>query len=42
MKRSCVDGPVFNGARIAWDESRFDSGPAVLDEEPEADEPADG
>jgi dihydroorotate dehydrogenase electron transfer subunit len=27
MKRSCIDGPVFNGARIAWDESRYDAGP---------------
>jgi dihydroorotate dehydrogenase electron transfer subunit len=39
MKRSCIDGPVFNGARVAWDESRYASGPAVLDEEPEEDEP---
>jgi dihydroorotate dehydrogenase electron transfer subunit len=23
MKRSCLDGPVFNGARIAWDASRW-------------------
>ncbi len=23
MKRSCVDGPVFNGARIAWDQTRY-------------------
>ncbi len=37
MKRSCTDGPVFNGARIAWDESRYSAGPAVVDEEPEAD-----
>jgi dihydroorotate dehydrogenase electron transfer subunit len=41
MKRSCIDGPVFNGARVAWDESRFVSGPAVLDEEPDEDEPAE-
>jgi dihydroorotate dehydrogenase electron transfer subunit len=39
MKRSCIDGPVFNGARVAWDESRFASGPHVLDEEPDEDEP---
>ncbi len=23
MRRSCLDGPVFNGARIAWDRSRW-------------------
>ncbi|HEX2027629.1 MAG TPA: dihydroorotate dehydrogenase electron transfer subunit [Nitriliruptorales bacterium] len=28
MKRSCLDGPVFNGARIAWEESRFAPAPA--------------
>jgi dihydroorotate dehydrogenase electron transfer subunit len=39
MKRSCLDGPVFNGARVAWDVSRFSSGPVVLDEEPEEPEP---
>lgn len=39
MKRSCIDGPVFNGAKVAWDESRYASGPAVLDDEPEEDEP---
>ncbi len=38
MKRSCIDGPVFNGSKVAWDESRFRAGPDVLDEEPE-DEP---
>lgn len=36
MKRSCLDGPVFNGARIAWDHSRYDLGPA-----PEPDEDGD-
>jgi dihydroorotate dehydrogenase electron transfer subunit len=35
MKRSCIDGPVFNGARVAWDESRFEAGPAVLDDDPD-------
>ncbi|MFP4636707.1 MAG: dihydroorotate dehydrogenase electron transfer subunit [Nitriliruptoraceae bacterium] len=25
MKRACVDGPAFNGARIAWDVSRYAS-----------------
>ena len=28
MKRSCYDGPVFNGARIAWDQSRYEVGAA--------------
>jgi dihydroorotate dehydrogenase electron transfer subunit len=27
MKRSCIDGPVFNGAKVAWEESRWDVGP---------------
>lgn len=27
-KRICIDGPVFNGARVAWDDSRWDSGSA--------------
>jgi dihydroorotate dehydrogenase electron transfer subunit len=35
MKRSCVDGPVFNGARIAWDASRFTLGPDLAPEEDE-------
>jgi dihydroorotate dehydrogenase electron transfer subunit len=41
MKRSCVDGPVFNGARIAWEESRYATGPDVLDDEPEDDAPGE-
>lgn len=46
MKRSCLDGPVFNGARIAWDRSRYDLGldPPVDDpppDDPSPDEPAD-
>jgi dihydroorotate dehydrogenase electron transfer subunit len=41
MKRSCLDGPVFNGAKVAWDESRYRSGPVVLDEEPEEPEPVE-
>ncbi|MFA9445634.1 dihydroorotate dehydrogenase electron transfer subunit [Egicoccus sp. AB-alg6-2] len=41
MKRSCIDGPVFNGARIAWDQTRYASQPLVLDEEPEPDEPVE-
>jgi dihydroorotate dehydrogenase electron transfer subunit len=39
MKRACVDGPVFNGARIAWDETRFEVGPPLVIEE-EAAQPA--
>jgi len=39
MKRSCIDGPVFNGAKIAWDQTRFASKPLDLDEEPEPDAP---
>ncbi len=38
MKRSCIDGPVFNGARIAWDESRYEVGPPHT--APEEDEPS--
>jgi dihydroorotate dehydrogenase electron transfer subunit len=41
MKRSCLDGPVFNGAKVAWDQSRYRSGPVVLDEEPEEPEPVE-
>jgi dihydroorotate dehydrogenase electron transfer subunit len=41
MKRSCLEGPVFNGAKVAWDESRYRSGPVVLDEEPDEPEPAE-
>ena len=39
MRRSCIDGPVFNGAKIAWEDSRWEVGPAVLDDEEPADEP---
>ncbi len=39
MRRSCLDGPVFNGARIAWEASRWEVGPAVLDEEEPEEEP---
>lgn len=36
MRRSCLDGPVFNGARVAWDLSRYAVGPAPVGrEEPE-------
>ena len=36
MKRACIDGPVFNGARVAWDISRWDTGPDPVDEHEEA------
>ncbi len=39
MRRSCLEGPVFNGARVAWDESRFELSPEVLDDEDEVPEP---
>ncbi len=38
MKRACIDGPVFNGTRIAWDQTRYDVGPPLI--EPEQPEPA--
>jgi dihydroorotate dehydrogenase electron transfer subunit len=27
MRRACVEGPVFNGVRVAWDLTRFGGGP---------------
>jgi dihydroorotate dehydrogenase electron transfer subunit len=40
MRRACIDGPVFNGSRVAWDETRFDLGePAVEEVEAEDEEP---
>jgi dihydroorotate dehydrogenase electron transfer subunit len=27
MRRACVEGPVFNGVRVAWDLTRFAGGP---------------
>jgi dihydroorotate dehydrogenase electron transfer subunit len=40
MRRSCLDGPVFNGARIAWEQTRWDVGPSPLeDDEEEPEEP---
>jgi dihydroorotate dehydrogenase electron transfer subunit len=34
QRRSCIDGPVFNGAKVAWDASRFELGASeVADEE---------
>lgn len=32
MRRSCLDGPVFNAARVAWDESRWAEHGAAVDE----------
>lgn len=36
-RRSCLDGPVFDGAAIAWEQTRYTVGPPVVeeDEEPE-------
>lgn len=41
MKRACLDGPVFNGGRIAWEETRFEVGPPIVvdDDEEELPEP---
>jgi dihydroorotate dehydrogenase electron transfer subunit len=33
MKRSCIDGPVFNGAKVAWDVSRYDLGASPPDDQ---------
>lgn len=33
MRRSCVDGPVFNGARVAWDASRYGAGSQPSDDD---------
>jgi dihydroorotate dehydrogenase electron transfer subunit len=41
MKRSCVEGPAFNGARVAWDQSRYRAAPEVLDEQPEEPGPVE-
>lgn len=38
MKRACVEGPVFNGARIAWEQSRYELG-APIPTDDEDDEP---
>ena len=42
MKRACFDGPVFNGSKIAWDQTRYEVGPPLVaePEEPEAVTPA--
>ena len=26
MRRACLDGPVFNGSRVAWDQTRYELG----------------
>lgn len=33
MHRSCVDGPVFNGAKVAWEVSRYALGDAPPDDQ---------
>jgi dihydroorotate dehydrogenase electron transfer subunit len=32
MRRTCVDGPVLNGARVAWEATRFDVAPVLTDD----------
>ena len=40
MKRACIDGPVFNGAKVAWDASRWEVGPdPAPGEDDDGDEP---
>jgi dihydroorotate dehydrogenase electron transfer subunit len=40
MQRSCIEGPVFNGARIAWEETRVHVGdPGAAEDEPEPEPP---
>lgn len=39
MKRACLDGPVFNGAAVAWEESRWEVGPPLEVEDEDAEEP---
>jgi dihydroorotate dehydrogenase electron transfer subunit len=41
MKRSCIDGPVFNGAKVAWDVSRYDLGGSPPDDQPAAEQAAE-
>ncbi len=35
-RRACLDGPVFSGNRIAWDETRWAVGPSVVPEDESA------
>jgi dihydroorotate dehydrogenase electron transfer subunit len=39
MRRSCMEGPVFNGTKIAWDQTRYTP---ALPLDPEEDEEPDG
>ena len=41
MRRSCLDGPVFNGARIAWEQTRWAVGPAPVEDDEEEPEGPD-
>ena len=41
MRRSCLDGPVFNGARIAWEQTRWDVGPSPVEDDEEEPEGPD-
>ncbi|MEX2324528.1 MAG: dihydroorotate dehydrogenase electron transfer subunit [Nitriliruptoraceae bacterium] len=34
MRRTCIDGPVLNGARIAWDHTRYDVAAPNIETEP--------
>jgi dihydroorotate dehydrogenase electron transfer subunit len=40
MKRACIDGPVFNGAKVAWDETRWAAPPEPAPGEQEPEPPA--
>lgn len=35
MRRTCIDGPVLNGARVAWDQTRFEVAAPVDETSPE-------
>jgi dihydroorotate dehydrogenase electron transfer subunit len=40
MRRACLDGPVFNGTKIAWDETRYElAAPLEPEEEEEPEAP---
>jgi dihydroorotate dehydrogenase electron transfer subunit len=41
MRRSCLDGPVFNGAKVAWEHTRWEPSPE-RDELTPTPEAADG
>lgn len=36
MRRSCLEGPVFDGARVAWEESRWGAGESTAGSEDDA------